>query len=487
MAMRPIADPIRVAILGGGVAALSAAYELSHPRQQGRFAVTVYQLGWRLGGKCASGRDVTPHQGMRIKEHGPHLLFGFYDNGFEMMEECYSALQRPASHPFRTFDDAVIGSDECCVMEKPDGAWAVWDLPLVALPGKPGAEGSPTRWEVGLNAFNKLADQMQTSGVDFPDELLDVDESKAEQAGRGFDELLDSCCDRHIAAEARDRIARSRVEGGADRHTLVIVIAVELAVKAAISAQNRAAKIKISHGRIPHEDALALAHHLRCTQHWVQFVARYLELPSDDIRHWIILGDLGATTMLGATLDELLLPTPETLLAANRFEYRDWLLSFGALPMTVDSAVVRALYDTVFGYAGGDISQDGNVEAGSTVRAQLEMISSRGSIFWKMRAGTGDVIAAPLYECLVDRGVDFQFFTQVEKLVPSADGRSIAEVHIIRQAEVLTPPYQPLLECKGIPVWPDRPDLDKLEERPKLQELRLRVRVRCRKTPIATC
>ena len=463
MAMRPIADPMRIAILGGGIAALSAAYELSHPRQQGRFAVTVYQLGWRLGGKCASGRDLDLHHGMRIKEHGPHLLFGFYDNGFEMMEECYSALQRPASHPFQTFEDAVIGSNDCCVMEKPDGPWAVWDLPLVALAGKPGAEGSPTRWEVGLNAFNKLADQIQTSGVVFPEELLDVDESKAEQAGRGFDELLDTCCDRRLAAEARDRIARSKVEGGADRHTLVIVIAVELAVKAAISAQNRAAKIKISHGRIPQEDALALAHHLRCTQHWVQFVAKYLESPSDDIRHWIILGDLGATTLLGATLDELLLPTPETLLAANRCEYRDWLRSFGALQMTVDSAVVRALYDTVFGYVGGDISGDGNVEAGSTVRAQLELISSRGSIFWKMRAGTGDVIAAPLYECLVDRGVDFQFFTQVEELVPSADGRGIAEVHIIRQAEVLAPPYHPLRECKGIPVWPDRPDLDQLK------------------------
>lgn len=463
MAMRPIADPMRIAILGGGVAALSAAYELSHPRQQGRFAVTVYQLGWRLGGKCASGRDLTPDQGMRIKEHGPHLLFGFYDNGFEMMEECYSALQRPACHPFQTFADAVIGSNDCCVMEKPEDKWVLWDLPLVALGGKPGAEGSPTRWEVALNAINKLADQIRTSSVVFPGELLEVDESKAEQAVRCFDELLDTCCDRRLAVEARDRLARFKAEGGANRHSLVIFIAVEFAVKAAESAQNRAAKIEICHGLVPQEDALALAHDLRCTQYWVQFVAKHLQSPSDPIRRWIILGDLGATVLLGATLDELLLPTPETLSAANRFEYRDWLRSFGAMEMTVESAVVRALYDTVFGYDGGDTSRDGNVEAGSTVRAQLDLISSRGSVFWKMRAGTGDVIAAPLYQCLVQQGVDFRFFTQVEELVPSADGRGIAEVHIIRQAEVLAPPYRPLRECKGIPVWPDRPDLDQLK------------------------
>jgi uncharacterized protein with NAD-binding domain and iron-sulfur cluster len=68
----------RIAVLGGGVSALTAAYELSHPRQQDQFKLTVYQLGWRLGGKCASGRDLDPEQGMRIKEHGPHVLFGFY-------------------------------------------------------------------------------------------------------------------------------------------------------------------------------------------------------------------------------------------------------------------------------------------------------------------------------------------------------------------------------------------------------------------------
>jgi len=45
--------PVRVAVVGGGCAAMAAAFELTRPEHDGRYAVTVYQLGWRLGGKGA--------------------------------------------------------------------------------------------------------------------------------------------------------------------------------------------------------------------------------------------------------------------------------------------------------------------------------------------------------------------------------------------------------------------------------------------------
>jgi uncharacterized protein with NAD-binding domain and iron-sulfur cluster len=459
--MRSIASPTRVAVLGGGVAALSAAYELSHPRQQGLFKVTVYQLGWRLGGKCASGRDLD--QAMRIKEHGPHLLFGFYDNGFEMMDECYAALQRPVDHPFRTFEDALIGSNNCCVMEKPEGVWMPWQLPIVALNGKPGAEGAFSRWEIALNAIDRLAYHTRSSDVIFPGEYREMDESEAEQAAHSFEALLNTYCDRRLAAGAKDFLAGFTTKDAGDRGFMVRESAMMLMKASAASALSRARKIEISQNQVPHKDALALASDLRCTQQVIQFAAKNFS-PLDDVaRRWIILADLGATVLLGATLDELLMPTRESLLAANRYEYRDWLRNFNALEMTIDSAIVRAMYDTVFGYVGGDPESGGNVEAGSVVRAQLDMVSSRGNLFWKMRAGTGDVVAAPLYQRLKHQGVDFQFFRQVEDLVPSSDGRSVAEIHFIRQAEVLHQPYCPLRECKGIPVWPDRPDLDQLE------------------------
>src|SRR5690349_12776082 len=65
----------RVAVLGGGPAALAAAFALSAPELEDRFEVTVYQAGWRLGGKCASGRNLEERG--RIEEHGLHVWFGF--------------------------------------------------------------------------------------------------------------------------------------------------------------------------------------------------------------------------------------------------------------------------------------------------------------------------------------------------------------------------------------------------------------------------
>ncbi len=67
----------KIAALGGGMGSLSAVFWLtSQPGWQERFDVTVYQLGWRLGGKAASGRARDAFE--RNEEHGYHVLLGFY-------------------------------------------------------------------------------------------------------------------------------------------------------------------------------------------------------------------------------------------------------------------------------------------------------------------------------------------------------------------------------------------------------------------------
>ncbi len=51
-------QPQRIAILGGGVGAMTAAFWLSSgDNWQDRYQIDVYQMGWRLGGKGASGRN----------------------------------------------------------------------------------------------------------------------------------------------------------------------------------------------------------------------------------------------------------------------------------------------------------------------------------------------------------------------------------------------------------------------------------------------
>jgi uncharacterized protein with NAD-binding domain and iron-sulfur cluster len=67
------------------MAGLAAAWELSKPANRDAVgSITVYQRGWRLGGKGASGRGVNG----RIEEHGLHVWLGYYDNAFRLMREC---------------------------------------------------------------------------------------------------------------------------------------------------------------------------------------------------------------------------------------------------------------------------------------------------------------------------------------------------------------------------------------------------------------
>ena len=71
----------KIAILGGGLSSLSAAYELSdYPGWENDYEITVYQMGWRLGGKTAASRGPNG----RIEERE----FIFFKVGTPMNSEC---------------------------------------------------------------------------------------------------------------------------------------------------------------------------------------------------------------------------------------------------------------------------------------------------------------------------------------------------------------------------------------------------------------
>src|SRR5262245_33993838 len=114
-----MARPVRVAIVGGGCAAMSAAFELTRPEVRRAYDVTLYQMGWRLGGKGASGRGPSG----RIEEHGLHLWLGFYENAFRLMRDCYAELERnPATHPVATWQDAFSPAPHVAIADRaPNG------------------------------------------------------------------------------------------------------------------------------------------------------------------------------------------------------------------------------------------------------------------------------------------------------------------------------------------------------------------------------
>jgi uncharacterized protein with NAD-binding domain and iron-sulfur cluster len=133
----------------------------------------------------------------------------------------------------------------------------------------------------------------------------------------------------------------------------------------------------------------------------------------------------------------------------------------------LQSGFVRALYDLPLAYENGDPARPG-LAAGQALRGALRMFFTfRGALFWRMRAGMGDVVFAPLYEVLQRRGVRFEFFHRLENLkLPqrlSAGERPYVEaLEFDVQAEVCDGEYRPLVEVKGVACWPSQPDLRQL-------------------------
>lgn len=96
--------PKKIAILGGGGAAMTAAFMLTEEQDwQDKYEISVYQLGWRLGGKAATGRN--PEVFDRVQEHGVHMLWGNYDNSFKLLRRLYEVWDRDPSLPFSSLLD----------------------------------------------------------------------------------------------------------------------------------------------------------------------------------------------------------------------------------------------------------------------------------------------------------------------------------------------------------------------------------------------
>jgi uncharacterized protein with NAD-binding domain and iron-sulfur cluster len=158
----------------------------------------------------------------------------------------------------------------------------------------------------------------------------------------------------------------------------------------------------------------------------------------------------------------------------NGEELTAWLARHGAKPQTLArSPVLRAFYQLCFAYADGDRDRP-NVAAGKALQAMLRMcVGYRGSLMWKMQAGMGDAIFAPMYEALHARGVRFAFFTEVTKLGLSGDGTLVERIEVREQART-DGEYEPLVDdAGGLRSWPCEPRWEQLVDGPALQGARV--------------
>ncbi len=431
----------KIAVLGGGIASLAAVYTLtSEPDWRERYEITVYQMGFRLGGKGASGRNRALAD--RIEEHGIHVFFGFYDNAFRVMKEVYEELDRPLDAPLARVTDAWKPYPKITFTEKHDGQWSVWPWDFAANDARLGEGGPiPTPWG--------YVEALLAAMIDWYDQVV---------AGTPAD----------LAALLTLRLA------GADLGLIPALIdrlwrfgrpSALAAVKDVIEAlQATAEEIADQPDRARREDRATLLRLVRRTR-VVRDAARWLggclgHIPS--LRRALVLLDFATTTILGLVEDEVVYP-PEDWRKIDDVDLRKWLIAHGAAPETARCALIDGMYAGIF-------STEHDVGAGTMLQYTLRMLFTyRGAVLHKMQAGMGDTIFAPLYQVLSRRGVRFEFFHRVDRLELDPTRGKIARLRIGRQVEVRGGRYEPLYDVQGLPCWPSQPLYEQLVQGEALQ------------------
>jgi uncharacterized protein with NAD-binding domain and iron-sulfur cluster len=434
--------PIEVAIVGGGCAAITAAFELTRPEHAGRYRVTIFQQGWRLGGKGASGRGPAG----RIEEHGLHVWLGFYENAFRLLRECYTELGRdPDSCPIATWRDAFLADPHLGMgATARDGRWLLWTALFPPAPGLPGDDLDDDNPFTIVGYMTRALKLLQTLVL----RVQTIQPDSFSGTPRADD-------DREKASALR--AAQNLLKYGVLSTTagLVQAVAVLEVLLTTLSRNSR-------------NTAVELLQSVAAT------ARRRLEAVierDDEVRYiWEII-DLVLAILLGIVRFNLV-SHPRGFEAIDEYDCREWLKLNGASEHSVNSAFVRGLFDLAMAYRDGDVNRPA-LAAGQAIRGSLRMFFTyRGALLWKMRAGMGDVVFAPFYQVLKKRGVRFEFFHRLERvrLAPQetlAPGERpyVTALEFDVQARTMSGgEYAPLIDVHGLPCWPSKPDYAQLAD-----------------------
>ncbi len=431
----------KIAIIGGGCAAMTAAWELSKPKHEGRYAITVYQMGYRLGGKGASGRGV--HD--RIEEHGLHLWLGFYENAFALLREAYEELGRdPERCRIAHWWQALVPDPNVAVADRTAaGTWGTWQACFPPGDGLPGDAVHEPRPFTIRRYFTRAA-------------LLVV-------------ELLRSVQRHHEQPPAPERSddepdwlapssAKQALEGRIDR---LLEFGKLASLTALIEGANLLAAALDRLGPATPQRVLRLIDLLVGSA--VGQLERLLADSAELRRVWYVV-DLVLACIRGGVRHGLAFD-PRGFDALNDYDWIEWLRLNGASEASLSSGFMQAIYDLTFAYEGGDPERPA-LAAGVAMRGAVRMFFTyRGALFWKMTSGMGDIVFAPLYEALRRRGVRFEFFHRLTNVGIRDDrhGAHVASLEFDVQASTVDGrEYEPLIDVRGLPCWPALPHYEQL-------------------------
>lgn len=411
---------------------MAAAWELSKPEHQGRYQVTVYQEGWRLGGKGASGRGSAG----RIEEHGLHIWLGFYDNAFRMMRECHAELDARGLHDlYGDWRDAWTAENDIALCSHAEGGgFQRWTARMPARPGYPGdprpADEAFTLPFYMARAFELLRALILDTSVD----------------GHGLATQFEA---RETGPDLAGRIA-AMVRMGTFATAATIAEALGL-----LAALVRSVTPATSAGLLAAADAVAAQLRQWLEDRWIA---------DDRNRYLWEIADLTLASLVGMVRYGVMFD-PRGLDAIEEYECREWLRINGASVRALQSPFLRGLYDLSMGYEDGDPHKP-SLSAGQGLRGTVRtFFGYRGAFMWRMRAGMGDVVFAPLYTALRERGVNFEFFHRLTDLGLAQGKDHISSLRFDVQARVKQgKAYEPLVPVQGRPCWPSDPDLKQLVE-----------------------
>jgi uncharacterized protein with NAD-binding domain and iron-sulfur cluster len=452
----------RIAIIGGGMAGLAAAWRLSD--QLGPMSeITVYEQGFQLGGKGASGRGV--HD--RIEEHGLHVWLGYYDNAFRLIREVYDDLDRDRTAPgcpIRSWRDAFSPAGRVGVEERTGRGWQHWVATFSTTAGEPGDDDTPG----GTASVAQFLRRGVRLLADFSVSLLEMraDERSGDSAASRVEPTIVLSGSPRPPRPARSGPGRSpgRSAGAGDLGGLlqqaqfaVVIAAVE--------------GIRLLGSAVPSGSLDVVAEQLERMRVDLEVVVTRGD-PS--LRRLGDLVDLVLTCCLGIVADRLLVD-PRGFGAIDDEDFRGWLRRHGARESTLESALVRGMYDLVFAYADGDRDRPQFCAGLGLFLAGKFFFDYRGSLFWRMQAGMGDVVFAPLYQALQARGVRFAFFHRLDRLRLDGERGGVDSLVITRTRRCVGDGgrYQPLIMVDGLPCFRSEPDDDQLDETAEVIELRV--------------
>jgi uncharacterized protein with NAD-binding domain and iron-sulfur cluster len=390
----------RVAIIGGGPAGLAAAFELTDANRDTEYEVTIFQQGWLLGGKCASGRNPDPGYGDRIEEHGLHIWFGCYENVHSVLDRCYEELKDVGHAPrFGPFKEALEGVDTIVLGQYSDRQWDFNELVFPRNRTPPQNFGDFVNevlgWVArGLVDARRLIEKQSEEDLGWHDDvrsvLRDLELGEPDE-GEWFDGI------QHAAS----RLSRQLTE---------IYLDLGRAARAAVDPVERLDRFgTLVDGALPGLDR---------EDPRVTFYR-------DTVR--IVF------TMLRGVWEDRLLDRGFSYI--NDRDLAEWLCHHG-LGLPDDPlewpTLLRAVYDGCFAFYQGDPSQP-LMAAGRALQGAVRCcFHYGGSVLFRPRSSMSDILIAPLAQRLAQRGVDIRYFHPVRRLRLSNDRRRV-ELDVVQQ------------------------------------------------------